>query len=249
MSEESNQSKKNDLFAWAEDYREFDLTAWERLPDIELYMDQVISYLGRMLCLQERCDGAPLLTASMVNNYVKAGYIPRPNGKKYDKSHLAALYILCSAKQSLSVGDAAAMQDMLQECCPPEMLYMLFGQRQKEIAEALTEPLIGKEKPDSPQLLNLALDMMLQASAYRLVSERILDHLKAERAEKEAQERAVAAAEREAKEAEAKRIKEEKEAELKKAKEEKEPEAKRIKEQEKAAAKKKAEEKTEKEQG
>lgn len=211
----SEKIKDNELYAWAKEYREFDLTAWERLPDIELYMDQVISYLDRMLHLQERCDGAPLLTASMVNNYVKGGYIPRPNQKRYSRAHIAALYILCSAKQNLSVPDAAALLSLLQKSCTIDCLYTLFGERQREIAEELTELLTKDEALSSDELLNFALDLTLRASAENLMAERILDHLKKEEAKKHEKE-LEKEKEKTEKEAKEKTVKEAKEKDSKK---------------------------------
>lgn len=75
------------------------LPQWELLPDIGLYMDQVITLMDRTF--------SPALpkgemTKSMVNNYVKVGMIPRPVGKKYDREHLAMLLMICVFKQALS---------------------------------------------------------------------------------------------------------------------------------------------------
>ena len=77
-----------------------DLPQWELLPDIGLYMDQVITLMDRTF--------SPALpkgemTKSMVNNYVKVGLIPRPVGKKYDREHLAMLLMICVLKQALSM--------------------------------------------------------------------------------------------------------------------------------------------------
>jgi len=88
---------------------------WDRLPDIPLYMDQVVDYLGRQL------DGEGP-TSSMVHNYIKDGLLPRPNGKRYSREHLARLTAICLLKQVLPVselgglmpaGDTAAFYDGL----------------------------------------------------------------------------------------------------------------------------------------
>ena len=57
------------------------LPRWEELPDLELYMDQVLSLMDRYL---GDCPGFDRkgLTASMVNNYVKLGVMPPPVKKK-----------------------------------------------------------------------------------------------------------------------------------------------------------------------
>lgn len=177
----SENAQKSNLYEWLREYRDFDLTAWERLPDLELYMDQLINYIGRMLKLQEKSESAPLLTASMVNNYVKAGYVARPQHKKYNKEHIASLYMLCSVKQNLSVPDASLLLTMLSEYCTPAELYTLFGERRREIAEELTQGILESEETDSKVLLNMALDLTLRASAERMLAERLLAHLADER--------------------------------------------------------------------
>ena len=83
--------------------------AWEEMPDLGLYMDQVTSFLNRLLRpFTLGRDDAPL-TPSMINNYVKSGHISRPSKKKYCREQLAALYMLCSLKKNLSITDAAAL--------------------------------------------------------------------------------------------------------------------------------------------
>lgn len=76
------------------------LPRWQELPDLELYMDQVLSLVGRYLGSYPGFDGKGL-TASMVNNYVKAGVVPGPIRKKYNRSHLAHLIMVCVLKPSL----------------------------------------------------------------------------------------------------------------------------------------------------
>ena len=61
---------------------------WSALPDIGLYMDQVMTLMERLF---GSAPGAGGITKSMVNNYVKAGLIRRPSGKKYDRDQLAQL--------------------------------------------------------------------------------------------------------------------------------------------------------------
>ncbi len=86
------------------------LPRWELLPDIGLYMDQVITLMERTL------DGVlpkGEMTKSMVNNYVKFGLLKRPVGKKYDREHLAALLEIAVLKQALSMERIAVLLQML----------------------------------------------------------------------------------------------------------------------------------------
>ena len=54
------------------------LPRWHELPDIELYMDQVITLIEKYLSPLITLEKHTLLTSSMVNNYVKHGLIPAP---------------------------------------------------------------------------------------------------------------------------------------------------------------------------
>ena len=55
-------------------------TPWAELPDLALYMDQIISYMPRQLI---HFDEGEVLTSAMVNNYIKDGLVPRADGKRY----------------------------------------------------------------------------------------------------------------------------------------------------------------------
>ena len=96
-----NRRKNNGMNLAGEGVR---LPEWETLPDIGLYMDQVVT-------LMERAFGGALpkgeITKSMVNNYVKVELIPRPIGKKYDREHLAMLLMIGVLKQALSMESIA----------------------------------------------------------------------------------------------------------------------------------------------
>ena len=99
----------NALAALAAALEQFDVPTYDALPEIDLYMDQVIGYLNRLLCRVCRSeDGAPL-TPSMINNYVKGGHVERPVQKKYSRDRIAMLYMLCCLKQNLTISEAAAL--------------------------------------------------------------------------------------------------------------------------------------------
>ena len=75
---------------------------WDQLPDFALYMDQVLSYMDRQVIRFGEDDA---LTAAMVNNYTKSGLVPRAEGKKYSREHLAYLTAICVLKRVLSAKD------------------------------------------------------------------------------------------------------------------------------------------------
>ncbi|MEG1758068.1 MAG: DUF1836 domain-containing protein [Oscillospiraceae bacterium] len=77
-------------------------TSYDKFPDIELYMDQVLSYLERGSVSSREGDK---LTAAMINNYIKDDLVPRAKLKRYSRDHLASLTIVSRLKQVLSVKD------------------------------------------------------------------------------------------------------------------------------------------------
>ncbi len=80
---------------------------WEALPDIDLYMDQVVSYLPR----QSVGGKAPSMTSAMINNYVKDELLPRACGKRYHKEHLIYLTAIGLLKNVLTVKDMKLLLD------------------------------------------------------------------------------------------------------------------------------------------
>ncbi len=96
---------------------------WDDLPDIPLYMDQVVGYIARQLIHFEEGDS---LTSAMINNYIKDGLLPRANGKKYGQEHLAYLTAISAMKQVLSVRGMRALVTIGQEGRDTRQLYDFF---------------------------------------------------------------------------------------------------------------------------
>ena len=89
------------LTAWLENLEKFDLPDWDSLPQLDLYMDQVILLLNRYL--SPMVGEEKYVTASIINNYVRMKVMPPPVKKRYARTHLAYLIIICTLKQSLSI--------------------------------------------------------------------------------------------------------------------------------------------------
>ena len=97
---------------------------WDHLPDFPLYMDQVLSYMDRQVIRSSEDDA---LTAAMVNNYTKSGLVPRAEGKKYNRTHLAYLTAICVLKHVMSTRDMDLLiREELQGERPVEDGYAAF---------------------------------------------------------------------------------------------------------------------------
>lgn len=88
---------------WFSGMEQFDLPEWNALPQLELYMDQVIILLKQYLAPLHRGEEDKAITASIINNYVRMKVMPPPVKKKYSRVHIACLIVICALKQSLSI--------------------------------------------------------------------------------------------------------------------------------------------------
>jgi hypothetical protein len=143
---------------------------WEKLPDIELYKDQVLSYMKRQHTLQTE-DAE--LTGAMINNYIKSGLLPRTSGKKYGREHLAYLTSICSLKQVLSVGEIDFLLKKQPDVHDSRQFYDEYW---KQLDEALSETsdMIGKDIPED-QLAVAAMRLAAGSYAQKLACEKILE--------------------------------------------------------------------------
>ena len=146
------------------------LPEWETLPDIGLYMDQVVT-------LMERAFGGALpkgeITKSMVNNYVKVELIPRPIGKKYDREHLAMLLMIGVLKQALSMESIA---QVLRPLCAGGVRegYTRFAEEFRALDSALlsgrVELSLEGSTPDERALHAAVMAAVCTISANRLLA-------------------------------------------------------------------------------
>lgn len=149
--------------------------SWETMPDIALYMDQIISYLPRQLIRYEETEN---LTSAMVNNYIKDGLLPRAEGKRYNQTHLAYLTAICALKQILSVKEMKTLIQDGAEGREPERLYNFFC---RELDQALKETANRiDEETEQNDLARLALGLALRSYADKLACQRILTLLQKE---------------------------------------------------------------------
>ncbi len=155
---------------WAKEGAESAPPAWEELPGIPLYMDQVILYLGESLRLFQPEEGSGLLTSSMINNYVKHGLIPHPEKKKYAKEHLAGLMAVCMLKQVLSIQDIKTLFDGTEMSADT---YELFRQAHCNAIQETCRSL-QQTCQTGADLKQAALLLAAEANAKRAAAQRIL---------------------------------------------------------------------------
>ncbi len=81
------------------------------IPEIDLYMDQVIQIFEQKLSNSKRKDSDKVLTKTMINNYAKAKLLMSIKNKKYSKEHLLLMSMIYDLKGSLSISDIKDLFD------------------------------------------------------------------------------------------------------------------------------------------
>lgn len=105
------------------------LPRWNEIPEIDLYLDQVVTllenYLNNYIKSDNEKDGK-IVTKTMINNYVKHHVLKPPINKKYNREHIAYLFVIFILKQIYSINDIKKLIDLAINTSSPEQAYNRF---------------------------------------------------------------------------------------------------------------------------
>lgn len=129
----------------------------EDIPNIDLYMDQVTTFMDEHLAEGKRFPDDKILTKTMINNYTKNQLLPPPYKKKYSKDHMLLLIFIYYFKNILSINDIRSIFKPLTEMFSNkeefkkndinlETIYAEVFGYEKEQADLLVKDLIRKFK-------------------------------------------------------------------------------------------------------
>jgi len=145
---------------------------WSELPELDLYMDQIIVLMDKYLNSNEKDK---LITPSMINNYVKLGIVPPPIKKKYSKTHIAYLIIICSLKQVMPIPDIKILIDEKLKNYSIEELLNEYSKLYSDTANKIIEL---SDDYETSTKSNPAIYMAVSASICRYTSETFLNKMK-----------------------------------------------------------------------
>ena len=182
-----------DIRQLVEDVANTPLLQTRDIPKVDLYMEQVISFFDQELRAFARDPEDKVFTNTMINNYAKAGILPRPDKKRYNRRHLITLTYIFLLKQVLSIQDIGdffklmgntdqqeleALYDIYQELVDDyrEAYVAANAQRQERIANKLREHGLNDEKYEKLMMLSI---LSMEATAHKMVCTRLLDASKA----------------------------------------------------------------------
>ena len=87
----------------------------EDIPNIDLYMDQITTFMDSQLEACKRYEDDKILTKTMINNYAKNDLLPPPNKKRYSKEHVLTLLFIYYFKNILSISDLQSILNPITE--------------------------------------------------------------------------------------------------------------------------------------
>ena len=130
---------EHQLQVWMNQVRAYHLPRWDELPDIELYMDQVITLIERYLTPLMGETNDKIITSAMINNYVKLNIMPKPTKKRYERIHLAHLIAITILKQILLIPNVKEGIFLQSKICSIPEAYDIFCEEQERALRTMAD--------------------------------------------------------------------------------------------------------------
>ena len=99
------------------------LPRWRQLPEVDLYMDQVLLLMEKYL---RSATGERVVTSAMINNYVKAKLVAAPVNKKYPRGSVAMVIVICLLKNCYSTEEIGKLIQLGLDADEPQIMYDRF---------------------------------------------------------------------------------------------------------------------------
>ena len=152
--------------------KKFIFPKWNQLPEIDLYMDQVITYIQEKLKCTYFFD-EKFITNSMVNNYVKTGIVKPPLKKHYTRSHVAYFLIITILKRCYSMQQVETLihiQTHMKDSYI-EQAYNLFITRFEDSLNTVFETNLNQELLLTTNPQQDLMDNVIQCIVYKIHTE------------------------------------------------------------------------------
>ena len=122
----------------------------EEIPEIDLYMDQVIQLFENKYNEAKRYEDDKVLTKTMINNYAKGKLLMPIENKKYSKEHLILMSFIYNLKGSLSLSDIKSSLDTIikgyeeNKDYPLRQIYTDYLEQSKDDLEVFKKDVLNK---------------------------------------------------------------------------------------------------------
>lgn len=165
----------DELQEWLDKMEDYRLPRFEDLPELNLYRDQLLTLVDKYIGPIWLEDG-PVVTTSMVNNYVKNGLMPHPEKKRYTREHLAYLIAITFLKQVVSINEIQAGLEVQTKLNGGiAKAFDFFCEKQEQALKMLNHREIGQVLSEKGQSsAYLMVEMVTIAFATKLITKKIL---------------------------------------------------------------------------
>ena len=147
---------------------EFHLPRFNELPDIDLYMDQVLNIIENSLIIFSSENDENIITKSMINNYVKQNVIEKPFKKRYKKFHVAYLIIISILKKVLSISEISKIIN--NQDYEVEEFYNMFC---NELEYSLKSTFLNESKDEQTKLIDDNIHNKILVAATRAFANKV----------------------------------------------------------------------------
>ncbi len=177
-----------------------DTISVDEIPGIDLYMDQLTSFMDERLKKTTRHpESDKILTKTMINNYAKNDLLPPPVKKKYSRDHIILLIFIYYFKSVLSINDIQTLLEPLKERfqnTDPEFnlsdIYNTCFDLQKEELDPLIDDIkkkyerslstfedngLNEDEKKKMQMFSFIIQMLFDVYIKKLLMEKILDNM------------------------------------------------------------------------
>ena len=147
---------------------EFHLPRFNELPDIDLYMDQVLNIIENSLIIFSSENDENIITKSMINNYVKQNVIEKPFKKRYKKFHVAYIIIISILKKVLSISEISKIIN--NQDYEVEEFYNMFC---NELEYSLKSTFLNESKDEQTKLIDDNIHNKILVAATRAFANKV----------------------------------------------------------------------------
>lgn len=174
------------LRRWETYLHDYRLPSWEEIPDLGLYMEQVLALLRQYLdYLPPELKDEQFITAATINNYVRNRFMPEPCRKKYYRVHIAYLIMICTLKQTLSIATLHSMIPVGLSEQEVREIYSAYAEKHRLAAEYFIQqvrlaagPILAHEKTHcalaTSETSELISEIAILSGLSRLLAEKLL---------------------------------------------------------------------------
>lgn len=174
------------LRRWETYLHDYRLPSWEEIPDLGLYMEQVLALLRQYLdYLPPELKDEQFITAATINNYVRNRFMPEPCRKKYYRVHIAYLIMICTLKQTLSIATLHSMIPVGLSEQEMREIYSAYAEKHRLAAEYFIQqvrlaagPILAHERTQfalaTSETSELISEIAILSGLSRLLAEKLL---------------------------------------------------------------------------